>query len=325
MSIANSNLQKPLSDQLDLELGGFRVRLQSPDPNMTFTHQPQDVCYLPFIDMVYADSPPPDLHISLQAATSKADWQKALPAAHTLKTDAYYRVPDAPWYYQQTTQGQDIFVVPSLEPGIYHQILILEPDYRHGTLIYNGATQSLPLDSSSLFGYPLDRLMIANRLMRDEGFLLHASGIGTPNGVILFTGPSGAGKTTLCQLSQQVADCTQLCDERIAVRRDPTSPTGYRAYGTPWPGEGNIYNRINGPLAAIFLISHAEANWLQPAHDSHALTWLMREIFPTVWNKDGLTLTLDFIAGLLEELPCYEYGFVPTVEAISYARHAVGL
>jgi len=323
--IVNSNIQKSLAAQLDLELGGFRVRLQSLDSAITFTHQPQDVCYLPFIDLVYADSPPPDLSITLQAATTKVDWQKALPAPHTIKTDSYYQVTDAPWYYQQTTQGQDIFVVPSLEPGIYHQILKLEPDYRHGTLTYNADTQPLPLDPTRLFGYPLDRLMIANRLMRDEGFLLHASGIGTPNGVILFTGPSGAGKTTLCQLSQQFADCTQLCDERIVVRRDPTSPTGYRAYGTPWPGEGNIYNRINGPLAAIFLISHAPTNQLKPAHDAHALTWLMREIFPTVWNREGLTFTLDFMADLLEKLPCYEYGFVPTIEAITYARQAVGL
>lgn len=321
LSTANNSLSVTAS-QIDLNLGGFRVRLESLTPSAPLALDSSNPCYNPFIDPVTNHQEvTPDIYLLVEPAFTASDWQSYLPP---VETPPDYDMSEGAWYYQHLDNGEEVFVIFNYyEAQTYFQVLRLDAGSRKGKLIYNANTFATPLDPALLLGFPLDRLLIVNRLMHGEGMLMHASAVGTEQGVLLFTGPSGAGKTTLCQLSQQFPDCTQLCDERIVVRFDPSSPTGFRAYGTPWPGEGNIYNRIDGPLAAIFLINHAKKNQLRPATGAAALGWLMQEIFPIGWSRSGLSFTLDFAANLVEKLPCYNYGFVPTPEAITYARQAL--
>jgi hypothetical protein len=316
--------------QVELSLGGLRVRLKSLEKMAPLTLATNDDHFKPFLDAVTnstaIETPKADIEIILEPIVASEDWVKYLP-----KSDFKSRfiAPHQRWYYQQENDASSVFVVleTPLHEGVTNQdfikILRINPDYTQAVLAYNAALQNIPLDPASLLGWPLDHLLIANRLMQGQGLILHASGVATPEGVMVFTGPSGAGKSTLCRLSQKFPQYKQLCDERIIIRLDPSSPTGFRAYGTPWPGEGNIYNRLDGPLGAIFLINHGPSNQLRPASDANALSWLMRELFPAMWDEAGLNFTLDFIMQLLEKIPCYYYGFIPTVDAIIEAHQAI--
>ena len=314
--------------QVELSLGGFRVRLKILEASAIFSLSTNDDHFKPFLDAVTnsAATAKADIEITLEPVASKEEWARYLPKADF---KSRFVAPHQRWYYQQENDASSVFVLlekplsPALVDPDYIKILRVDSDYKHGVLAYNAKTESIPLDPASLLGWPLDHLLIANRLMQGQGFILHASGVATPEGVMIFTGPSGAGKSTLCRLSQNFPQYKQLCDERIIVRLDESSPTGFRAYGTPWPGEGNIYNRLDGPLAAIFLINHGESNQLRPARDTNALSWLMRELFPAMWDEAGLKFTLDFTLQLLEKIPCYYYGFVPTVDAIIEAHQAI--
>lgn len=69
-------------------------------------------------------------------------------------------------------------------------------------------------------------------LSRERGFLLHASSAVRNGKAFLFTGPSGAGKTTIARLAP--SDVVVLSDEISYVRR---VGDGYVAFGTPFAGE----------------------------------------------------------------------------------------
>ena len=69
-------------------------------------------------------------------------------------------------------------------------------------------------------------------LSRERGFLLHASSVVRNGRAFLFTGPSGAGKTTIARLAPP--DVVVLTDEISYVRRHGGR---YMAFGTPFAGE----------------------------------------------------------------------------------------
>lgn len=65
---------------------------------------------------------------------------------------------------------------------------------------------------------------------REGGVMLHASGIELDDGVVLFIGPSGAGKTTACNRAPGARAFTR---DRAAVVPCATSPTGWAAWRMP--------------------------------------------------------------------------------------------
>lgn len=302
-------------------LGGLRLRLETADPTIPLNHFSEIEPPLEaFIDQAQLDLYSPDIKFLVKPAITPQDWLQFVP---TNQPEPTFYLEDARWCYYQLANGKHCFITFHYLTGYFNSLILLDPDYKQGLLLFNPATREFPLDIGSLLADPLTKILTAGRLIKEQGIILHASAIKTAKGVLVFTGPSGAGKTTLCRFSQQFADCEQLCDERIVIRVNPASPTGYQAYGTPWPGQGNIYNRIDGPLLGLFLIHHFAENQLQPANDLNAVSWLVRETFPPSWHPEGLSFLFDFYSRLVKEVPCFNYGFVPTPDAITFARNAL--
>jgi hypothetical protein len=102
--------------------------------------------------------------------------------------------------------------------------------------------------------HPLDQLVVVPPLAHRDGFLIHAAGAVVGGKAWVFAGHSGDGKTTLSRL---LADegVELLSDERIALRRQDG---GFVAYGTPWPGEGDVVSPAAYPLGGVFLLRKAK-------------------------------------------------------------------
>jgi hypothetical protein len=98
-------------------------------------------------------------------------------------------------------------------------------------------------------------LVLANQ----GGFLLHAASAIRNGKAFLFSGVSGAGKTTISRLAP--AGVTLLTDEISYVRREGES---YRAYGTPFSGElAKIGDDVSAPLEALYLLAQGPENRLE--------------------------------------------------------------
>src|SRR6202035_118650 len=85
-------------------------------------------------------------------------------------------------------------------------------------------------------------------LARQGGFLVHAASAIRGGKAFLFSGVSGAGKTTISRLAPP--DVTLLTDEVSYVRRDDD---GYRACGTPFAGElARVGENCSAPIDCLF-------------------------------------------------------------------------
>jgi hypothetical protein len=132
-----------------------------------------------------------------------------------------------------------------------------------------------------------------HRLANEGGSIIHCALIDRGGSAVICPGVSGAGKTTLCRQLAGHPEFRVLSDDRAVVRR---SGDGYRAHGTPWPGEGGFAVNQGLPLAGIGFIQQratAATERIPPREAIHRLVrvasvpWFDREAGPGVF--DGLT------------------------------------
>ncbi len=162
--------------------------------------------------------------------------------------------------------------------------------------------------------YSLDSVLrIVHSLILAErgGFLLHSASAICDGRAYLFSGVSGAGKTTMTRLAP--ADVTLLTDEISYVRpndarpndvppsSDPHSAHGYHAFGTPFSGElAKAGENCAAPIAALFFLEQGPENRVDELPSADAVRRLMRNILFFAEDKglvDKLFATAcDFVA-----------------------------
>jgi hypothetical protein len=141
--------------------------------------------------------------------------------------------------------------------------------------------------------------ILAGRLLRESGCLLHAAGLLGPAGARVFFGPSESGKTTVSRLVGEGV----ISDEYAALRR---TGDGWRVSGVPWRGA-----RLEGPLAGLFRLRKADAT----AFARLAPVAALRELAGSVLfaRADGAEVArfLEVAGRLVAETDCWEMRFTP--------------
>jgi hypothetical protein len=125
--------------------------------------------------------------------------------------------------------------------------------------------------------YSLDSVLrIVHSLILAErgGFLLHAASAICDGRAYLFSGVSGAGKTTMTRLAP--SDITLLTDEISYLR---PSADGYSAFGTPFAGElARPGENCSAPVSALFFLEQGPDNRVDELSSAEAVRRLMRNI-----------------------------------------------
>ena len=125
--------------------------------------------------------------------------------------------------------------------------------------------------------YSLDTVLrILHSLILAErgGFLLHAASAISDGQAFLFSGVSGAGKTTMTRLAPP--DVTLLTDEISYLR---PNAGGYAAFGTPFAGElARSGENCTAPVSALFFLEQGPENRIDEISSAEAVRRLMRNI-----------------------------------------------
>lgn len=156
--------------------------------------------------------------------------------------------------------------------------------------------------------HPVDRVLCMGVLAHRSGFIVHSCGWSCQGKSVLFPGVSGAGKTTLCRQLMAAGQGLVLSDDRVILRG---GPEGFRACGTPWPGDAKQARNESAPLAAICFIEKSPGHRLTPIPPAEALRRLL-EAASVPWFSPGLRdLVLPLVARLVSTVPAYRLGFRP--------------
>lgn len=161
--------------------------------------------------------------------------------------------------------------------------------------------------------YPMDsvlRIFHTLLLAPKGGFLLHASSAVRNGKAFVFSGVSGAGKTTISRLAPP--DVALLTDEMSYIC---PAGNGYRAFGTPFAGDlGKSGVNISAPLKEINMLAQGPANKREPLSTSKAVAALMRNILFFAADPEYVRMVFEAACRVASSVPVYRLTFLPTAE-----------
>jgi hypothetical protein len=167
--------------------------------------------------------------------------------------------------------------------------------------------------------YSLDSVLrIAHSLvLADEGgFLLHAASAIRNGRAFLFSGVSGAGKTTMARLAPP--DANLLTDEISYVRR---CESGYRAYGTPFAGElARAGENLSAPVDTLYFLVQGRENRVEAITQADAVRSLMRHILFFAHDRELVRSVFDAALRFVSSVHVAKLVFTPDARAWELVR-----
>jgi hypothetical protein len=149
------------------------------------------------------------------------------------------------------------------------------------------------------------------------GFLVHAASAIRNSKAFLFSGVSGAGKTTISRLAPP--DAKLLTDEISYVRRDSDRRDGdrrdghrYVACGTPFVGElARVGENVSAPLSAVYFLKQGPENRIDPIPQAEAIRLLLRNILFFANDPALVELVFQSACEFVNSVPIQQLTFVP--------------
>jgi hypothetical protein len=168
--------------------------------------------------------------------------------------------------------------------------------------------------------YSLDsvlRILHSLILAQRGGFLLHAASAICDGRAYLFSGVSGAGKTTMTRLAP--ADITLLTDEISYLR---PSAGGYSAFGTPFAGElARAGENCTAPVSALFFLEKGPENQVDELSSAEAVRRLMRNILFFAEDHGLVEKLLDTACDFVARVPIRRLTFYPDARVWDEVRN----
>ena len=153
-------------------------------------------------------------------------------------------------------------------------------------------------------------------LAGEGGFLMHAASAVRGGRAFLFTGASGAGKTTIARLAP--ADVRLLSDEISYVRCEDDE---YRAYGTPFAGElAKAGENLRAPIAAIYVLAQGPENRIDDMSAADAARSLLANILFFAEDPDLVRAVFRAALDCAERVPIRRLTFVPDARVWELVR-----
>ncbi len=145
---------------------------------------------------------------------------------------------------------------------------------------------------------------------KPDAYLVHGCGVLSGDGGLLFTGPSGIGKTTVASLA---GDRQVLNDETVLVGRNGS---GFHIAGTPFDGGVPTRASASERLSAVLLLRQADKVELKRLRSSDAYRQILAQVLDSsplfeVSRFKYIPERADLSAELAASVPVYELGFTP--------------
>ncbi len=173
-----------------------------------------------------------------------------------------------------------------------------------------GAAFDRPIQSKTI----LWALEAEHLAVEGGGFLFHSSFISHQGEAILFTAPSGTGKSTQAELWRSLRGAQIINGDRSVIRR---TENGFVACGTPFCGSSHISGRARLPLRAIVFLSQAPETTIARLTGLRAFRAIWEGCSVHTWNRSEVDRCTQIITDLIAQVPVYHLACRPDVSAVA--------
>lgn len=154
-------------------------------------------------------------------------------------------------------------------------------------------------------------------LLRERRLLLHAACVDAPVGGLLFSGPSGIGKSTQAGLWQKYAGARQINGDRPILQK---TEDGWRAWGSPYAGSSHCFVNESCPVRAVVLLRQAPRCSLRRLSGAEAFRGIFAGTTANSWDRDCVLLACRLTEELAADVPVYQLSCTPDAAAVELLR-----
>ncbi len=166
----------------------------------------------------------------------------------------------------------------------------------------------------------LNALGIEHLVAQAGGFILHCSYIQWRGKAILFTAPSGTGKSTQAELWKVLRSAQIINGDRAAVR---VTEQGIRAEGIPFAGSSSYCLNESMPIAAFVYLTQGAKNTLRPLRGYEAFARIWEGVSVNTWSAEDVEQVSAAVEQVSREVPIFHLSCTPEEEAVAILQHAL--
>ena len=166
----------------------------------------------------------------------------------------------------------------------------------------------------------IDIMNIENVLNKFNGFILHSSFINWQNNGILFSAPSGTGKSTQADLWNKHENAEIINGDRAGVRNVDGV---WSAYGLPVAGSSGIYKNKKAQISHIIVLRQGTENKLTRLSPRDAFIKIYSEATIHTWDDEFQNNILNMISDLVQNVPVYLYECLPDESAVEFLKEQI--
>lgn len=147
-----------------------------------------------------------------------------------------------------------------------------------------------------------------------NSFLLHSSFIIKNGKAILFTAPSGTGKSTQADLWAKYEDAKIINGDRtLLVYKNGV----WYATGFPVCGSSEYCLNESAPIEAIICLEQGKCNLVNQLSTFPALKKIYSQAFVNTWNSDDCNMVFSLISSFIQSVPVYHYSCTKDKDAVT--------
>ena len=158
-------------------------------------------------------------------------------------------------------------------------------------------------------------------LIRFRRLYFHASCVETPLGGILFSGPSGIGKSTQAGLWCRYRNARQINGDRPILSFDGER---WLAWGSPYAGSSRVYVNDCCPVSAIVMLRQESTRSLRRLSAGEAFRAIWSGLTLHSWDRSFLETASSLAMELAAAVPVYEFGCTPDEAAVAFLEQELG-
>lgn len=161
---------------------------------------------------------------------------------------------------------------------------------------------------------------LERRMPAKNALILHCAYISYKNHAILFSAPSGTGKTTQARLWEKYRGSRTVNGDRALLR---IKDGQWHAEGWPVCGTSGICRNESLPLGAIVLLSQGTHDKVSFTKSSETFKLLYAQITVNSWQASAVRRTLCLSEHLLQTVPVFQFQCTISGHAVDKLDHAL--
>lgn len=190
---------------------------------------------------------------------------------------------------------------------------------------HRGKTHDIEVRNASVPGRigthtVLGALSAEHLVLSEGGVVLHASYILHNGRAILFTAPSGTGKSTQADLWRKLRDARIINGDRAVIRAVDGQAV---ACGIPFAGSSEYCENVTAPLAAIVYLAQAPETKISRLTGFRAFRRVWEGCSVNTWNRSDVEAATGIVESVISRVPVFYLPCTPDETAVNALEGAL--